>query len=168
MQIRQRRPNVQTDYDPHVNFAQYHTFAFQRGRIVSRLGTNDTDNTLLDNRIRSAVESDLPAKGLQPVAQNPDLVVAYIAGAQNRQQIEDLGPTPYAGPFFPGSFGFRRAGAWWGPGYDQFYVHDYTEGTLILDFVDPHTQQLVWRAYVSGEVRPRRTRGSSTRPWRQR
>ena len=57
-------PNVQTDYDPHVNFAQYHTFAFQRGRIVSRLGTNDTDNTLLDNRIRTAVESDLPVKNL--------------------------------------------------------------------------------------------------------
>ena len=145
-------PQVQTDYDKSVNFTQYHTFAFQPGRIVSRLGTRDVDNTLVGNRIRDAVLTQLPARGLQPVTQNPDLVVTYIAGAQNRQQVEDLGPSPYDSPFFGGPFFLRHDAAWWGPGYDQFYVRNYTEGTLILDMIDPRTRQLVWRAYVTGEV----------------
>jgi hypothetical protein len=143
--------NVKTDYDKNVNFAQYHTFTFQRGRIINRLGVQDTNNTLVDGRIRDAVVNQLSAKGLQLNTQSPDLVVTYIAGAKNKQEIESLGPTPYDSPFFGGPFGFRRD-AFWGAGYDQFYVHDYTQGTLILDFIDPHTRQLVWRAYVAGPV----------------
>jgi hypothetical protein len=143
--------NVKTDYDKNVNFAQYHTFAFQRGRIINRLGVTDTDNTLVDGRIHDAVVDQLSAKGLTLNTQSPDLVVTYVAGAKNKREIEDLGPTPYDSPFFGGPFGFRHDGLF-GPGYGQFYVNDYTQGTLILDFIDPHTKQLVWRAYVSGPV----------------
>ncbi len=144
-------PNVKTDYDKNTNFAQYHTFAFQRGRIINRLGVTDANNTLVDGRIRDAVVNQLSAKGLQINTQSPDLVVTYVAGARNRQEIENLGPTPYDSPFFGGPFGFERRG-FYGAGYDQFYVNNYTQGTLILDFIDPHTKQLVWRAYVSGPV----------------
>ena len=144
-------PTVKTDYDTHVNFAQYHTFAFQKGRLVSRLGTPDPNNTLVDGRIRDAVVSQISAKGLQLNTQNPDLVATYIAGARNKQEIEDLGPDPYASPYFGGPFAFRH-NDWWGRGYDQFYVNTYTQGTLILDLIDPKTKQLVWRAYVTGEI----------------
>ena len=144
-------PNVKTDYDKNVNFAQYHTFAFQPGRLVSRLGTPDTNNTLVAGRIQNAVVNQLTAKGLQPVTQNPDLVATYVAGARTRQEVEDLGPTPYASPYFGGPFAFRRD-AFFGPGFDQFYTNTYTQGTLILDLIDPRTKQLVWRAYVSGPV----------------
>ena len=143
--------NVKTDYDKTVNFAQYHTFALQPGRIVSRLGVADPNNTLVAGRIRDAVVNQLSAQGLRLDTQNPDLVVTYIAGARNKQEIENLGPTPYSSPYFGGPFGFRRDG-FFGPDYDQFYVKDYTQGTLILDLIDPHTKQLVWRAYVSGKL----------------
>lgn len=143
--------NVKTDYDKNVNFAQYHTFAFQRGRIINRLGVTDTDNTLVDGRIHDAVVDQLTAKGLTLNTQSPDLVVTYVAGAKSKQEIENLGPTPYDSPFFGGPFGFYRGG-FYGQDFDQFYVNDYTQGTLILDFIDPHTKQLVWRAYVSGPV----------------
>lgn len=144
-------PTVKTDYDKNVNFAQYHTFAFERGRIVTRFGTPDPNNTLVDGRIHDAVVNQLSAKGLQLNTQSPDLVATYIAGARTKQEIEDLGPEPYASPYFGGPFGFRHDG-FWGEGYDQFYVRNYTQGTLILDLIDPHTKQLVWRAYVSGPV----------------
>ena len=145
-------PKVTTDYAPNTNFAQYHTYAFQPGRIMTRFGANDTNNTLLNNRIQSAVAAALPQEGLTPTTQNPDLVVTYIAGAQNKQQIEDLGPQVYDGPYFGQGFFFHPAGAWWNPGYDRYYVDNYTQGTLILDFVDPRTKQLVWRAYVSNKI----------------
>ncbi len=144
-------PNVKTDYDKNVNFAQFHTFAFQRGRIINRLGVTDSDNTLVDGRIHDAVVDQLSAKGLTLNQQSPDLVVTYVAGARTKREVEDLGPTPYDSPFFGGPFAFRRD-AFFEPGFDEFYVNTYTQGTLILDFIDPHTKQLVWRAYVSGPV----------------
>ncbi len=143
--------SVKTDYDKNVNFAQYHTFAFQPGRIVSRLGTPDPNNTLVAGRIQNAVVNQLTAKGLQPVTQNPDLVATYVAGAKTKQDIESMGPDPYNSPYFGGPFGFDR-GAYFGAGYNQFYTNTYTQGTLILDLIDPRTKKLVWRAYVSGPV----------------
>ena len=144
-------PTVKTDYDKTVNFAQYHTFAFEKGRIVTRLGTPDTNNTLAGDRLQEAIVSQLSAKGLQSVTQNPDLVVTYVAGARTRQEVESLGPTPYASPYFGGPFRFDR-GAYFGTGYNQFYTNTYTEGTLILDLIDTRTKHLVWRAYVTGPV----------------
>ncbi len=145
-------PKVTTDYAPNTNFAQYHTYAFQPGRIMTKFGANDPNNTLLNNRIQAAVASALPEKGLNPTTQNPDLVITYIAGAQNKQQIEDLGPQVYDGAYFGRGFFFRPEGAWWDNGFDRYYVNSYTQGTLILDFVDPRTKQLVWRAYVSSRI----------------
>lgn len=144
-------PTVRTDYDKHVNFAQFHTFAFQKGRIVTRLGTPDSNNTLVDGRIRDAVVNQLSAKGLRLSTQSPDLVATYVAGARSKQEIQDLGPTPYSGDYFGGPFGFERGG-FYGAGFDQFYVNNYTQGTLILDLIDPHTKKLVWRAYVTQAI----------------
>lgn len=145
-------PKVTTDFAPNTHFAQYHTYAFQPGRIMTKFGANDPNNTLLNNRIQDAVAAALPEKGLTPTTQNPDLVVTYIAGAQNKQEIEDLGPQVYDGPYFGSGFSFRPGGAWWNSGFDRYYVNSYTQGTLILDFVDPRTKQLVWRAYVSNKI----------------
>ena len=145
-------PKVTTDYAPNTNFAQYHTYAFQPGRIMTKFGANDPNNTLLNNRIQAAVDASLPAKGLTSTTQNPDLVVTYIAGAQNKQEIESMGPQVYDGPYFGRGFLFRPYGAWWDQGFDNYYVNSYTQGTLILDFVDPRTKQLVWRAYVSSKI----------------
>jgi hypothetical protein len=46
--------------------------------------------------------------------------------------------------------GFHRAGWGWGfpAGYDVWAV-PYTESTVIVDVIDAHTNQLVWRGYDS-------------------
>ena len=144
-------PTVKTDYDKSANFAQYHTFAFQKGRIVTRLGTTDPNNTLVADRIQAAVVDQFQQKGLSETTQNPDLVATYVAGAKTKQEIENLGPQPYYSSYFGGPFGFERGG-YYGAGYNQFYTNTYTEGTLILDLMDTHTKKLVWRAYVTGPV----------------
>ena len=144
-------PTVKIDYDKSANFAQYHTFAFQKGRIVTRLGTTDPNNTLVADRIQAAVVDQFQQKGLSETTQNPDLVATYVAGAKTKQEIENLGPQPYFSPYFGGPFGFERGG-YYGAGYNQFYTNIYTEGTLILDLMDTRTKKLVWRAYVTGPV----------------
>jgi hypothetical protein len=147
---------VSTDYDRSVDFSQYHTFAFQPGRVLLH-GRTDVDSAALDIRIRNAVTEQLEQKGLQPASvpvQTPDIVITYVAGAQRREEIEKTGPELVPFGFPQGWYGntYYGRGGWWGPGYDEFWVRQYTEDTLILDLIDAHKHQLIWRAYAAGEI----------------
>ena len=150
-------PDIKTDYDSKVYFSAYKTFAFQTGRIILPSDiTPDSNNTLIDDRIRNAVTAQMTAKGLQPDPTNPDLVVTYVAGAKNKLEVEKqiAAPPPpgwaAGGWYQPGYYG---PNGWWDPGYNAYFTRNYTEGTLIVDLIDPKAKKLIWRAYVTGEVR---------------
>jgi hypothetical protein len=148
-------PDIKTDYDTKADFSKYKTYAFQSGRIILPENIPDTNNTLIDNRIRNAVAAQMEAKGIKQDPTNPDLVVTYVAGAKNKQEVERqiAAPPPpgwaAGGWYQPGYYG---PGGWWDPGYNAYFTRKYTEGTLIVDLVDPKAKELVWRAYVTGEV----------------
>jgi hypothetical protein len=48
-------------------------------------------------------------------------------------------------------YGYRVGG--WG-GWPQTYAYDYTEGTLLIDVIDPATMTLLWRGTGTGVVDP--------------
>jgi len=60
----------------------------------------------------------------------------------------DMGFVDYGFPFHRP---FARS--WWGwpRGYDAWAV-PYTESTVIVDVIDAHTNQLVWRGYDTGTL----------------
>jgi len=136
-------PKVKTDFDRSADFSRYHTFTTVPGRIVSSMGVMDVNNTLLSNRVNEGVTTQLINKGLAIDKTNPDLIVTFLAGAQNKTDIESAPVGPYGG--------YRGAG-WWGGGYDQFWTRNYKEGTLIIDLIDTKEKNLVWRAYCVGEL----------------
>jgi hypothetical protein len=120
---------VRTDSDPRVNLAQYDTFALRRGQVLVN-GVADNRDTLVRDRVESALGQELQQKGLEPSAQNPDLIATYTAGARSVAEFEDdWDGVVYGGP----------RGAW---------VDEYTRGTLLIDLIDPKTNKLVWRAIV--------------------
>ena len=49
-------------------------------------------------------------------------------------------------------------GPYWGPWGESVDVHQYTEATLIIDFIDYDTKNIMWRGTaqkaLSGEVNP--------------
>ncbi|HZM28775.1 MAG TPA: DUF4136 domain-containing protein, partial [Gemmatimonadales bacterium] len=62
---------VSADYSPSVGFSQYRTFA-----IVSR--PDSASHQLLDDRVRSAIEAQLPTKGLTETDRgSADLYIGY-------------------------------------------------------------------------------------------
>lgn len=129
--------SVTTDYDQEVDFARYKTFDWikQKPKIPPR---RRIDATLLDKRIKDAVEAELSFKGYKRVGKGePDFLVAYHIGAQNKVDVSTYG------------YRYGPRGRWVGR---QVEVHRYKEGTLILDFVDPATKQLVWRGTAVGAV----------------
>lgn len=128
--------DVKTDYDHGVDFSRYHTFAYHSGKGMGQ--GRMINNSIVADRIHSAVEEDLASKGLHLSQSNPDLYVSYFLGAKDEQNVTDGFP-----------YGIGRWG--WGM-WNDVMVTNYTEGTLVLDFIDAHTNKLVWRAYIQKAV----------------
>jgi Domain of unknown function (DUF4136) len=120
------------DYDSHVDFASYHTYAFKDvhpGRAA-----------ILDHRIKSAVAATFAAKGLREDAANPDLwVVTHARVVYEPSPVTWEIGWGWGWPWGPG-IGIGRANA---------YVERIPVGTLIVDLVDVRAKELVWRGKAS-------------------
>jgi len=135
---------VAIDYDRTADFARYHTFQIVGGHLVQE-GVADDSNTLVKDRIESALRATLQSKGLQEGGAGADLDVGCFAGARTRTEIEAMpGYGPGFGPFW--------TGGWWDPAFNDWWTRTYNEGTLVIDLVDAHTKRLVWRAYAQAEI----------------
>jgi hypothetical protein len=123
---------VKTDYDRTANFERYRTFAW---KMPERLPANGiVNNSLVANRIQEAIDRDLSSKGVQEVKNNPDLYVIYHIGARSQKDLQ----------YFPG---WRRGRFGWYGG--DVYVNRYVKESVVIDLVDSHTNQLVWRAFLT-------------------
>ena len=116
------------------------TFQFKEQHRVSRdpLANND----IWKNDVRQALRSDLTTHGMVEATNGkPDFYVAFYVGLKDRYDLN------YVGYGLPGFHRGFRAGWWgWPRGYDVWAV-PYTESTVIVDVIDAHTNQLVWRGY---------------------
>ncbi|HEY9004894.1 DUF4136 domain-containing protein [Ohtaekwangia sp.] len=140
---------VHVDFDKHIDFKKYKTFKFESGKVIRKLGVTDTDNRFMDANVKEAVTRDLEAKGLTPSDTHPDLIITYLAGAREKQEVQNYISNP--GFFYP-YYRFYGLGGWWGPQWNNFWVSRYEEGTLIIDILDARTDQLVWRSYAVAQI----------------
>lgn len=130
---------VHVDYDHAANFGAYHTFAWRPSHAAAK-ANGIVDNTLLEQRLERAVDAQLAGKGFTEVKSGPDVYFEYHAGARDRVERH-----VFPGAWGPG-WGWRRGPYYWG-GADVVNSR-YTEGTIVIDMVDAHTNQLLWRAYA--------------------
>ncbi len=139
--------SVNTQFDPAAPYASYKTYAWNpRGP-----GPDEAPpirNPMIQQQVKSIVDREMAKKGftaVQPDA-NPDLVITLHGWAQSRIEVSSYGyaygtgymhgPYPYAYPTYVG-------------GTD---VQSYTDGTLLIDFVDGKTMKLVWRGTASDSL----------------
>src|SRR5262245_33395687 len=100
------------------------------------------DNDIIRDRIRSAINANLGAKGYQLVSDpaSAQLVVAYYVGLQPKT---DYRVDSYGGGFYGYGYGWGMYGA---PSNIDVRAINYVDGTLILDLKDRASGQLAWRA----------------------
>src|SRR6266699_3400449 len=122
---------VKTDYDHNVNFGQYTTYSWEKVR---------TKDPLLVNRIKSAVNSTLAAKGWTEVPSGGDVEVFAIETTKEQQTLDT---------FYNGFGGGRRWGGFGGFGDATTIVDTYQVGTLVIDPFDAKTENLIWRSSSS-------------------
>ncbi len=125
--------SVQSDFDRTFQFSNLKTFSF----AVQRRGATDplSADTLNDGRIRTGLESQLIANGFHMETDKADFVIAYYVKTKNKLSVQDYGYGP------PRWFGGR-----------DIRVNQDTEGTLMVDFIDARTNQVVWRGRAVGTL----------------
>ena len=139
------------DADPKANFSGLKTYDWLDEPQKPTGDPRIDDNTILRNRVHTAVDAALSARGFRKVSGDPDFLVAYHVSLDRQQSVQTL--NSYYG-YSPGwGYGY---GASYRPGYwagsPETYVYEYEEGTLILDVVDPKSKELMWRGSAQDEV----------------
>jgi hypothetical protein len=121
---------VTVEFDKAAAFSDYKTFAIRDGQLNSK--NPSLNSPLVKKQIEADIEHDLAAKGLKRVTGPADLNVRYTFGSARKTEVET----------YPAG--------WYGMGTRAVRV-PYAEGTLVIDFRDPTTRSLVWRAIASEE-----------------
>lgn len=130
--------NVGYDFDRSANFSRYHTYAWA-SPVQETTGDRRVDNSLLDKRIRTAIEGELRHKGYAPSSHpSSDFVVAYHAGMKDL--LKGASTQNYIGDRAHGTFTTISD------------IQPYHEGTLTIDIVDAKSHQLVWQASAKADV----------------
>ena len=123
--------SVNYDYDQDANWAKYRTYGWME---TPERDTNPAaplgDSGLLKQRIQNSINLVMADRRIS-TSNDPDLLVIYHLGSQEKIQVTD--------------WGYRYSDYYWGYGGRQIDVYQFNEGSLVIDLIDAETQNLVWR-----------------------
>jgi hypothetical protein len=119
--------NVKNDFIKDVKHTRFETFDWMSRpqAIVVDSAMPPENRKLLEQKLKKAVNAQLADRGMQQDSESPKLLIAYHVGAKAEPNTKEWG------------YGHR-------PGSD-ITVRQYSDGTIILDFVDGRTRELLWR-----------------------
>ena len=127
---------VSAERDPNADLLAYRSYAWLAAPPKDPQFSNATAD-LLDWRVRTAVDTEMRARGYTRVApEAPDLWARY------RIQIRETNVESFQDYYW-----YRLGGGSESP--QDTFVFGYEEATLIVELLDAQTQQLVWRASVA-------------------
>lgn len=134
---------VATDYNTKHDFSSLNTYAWLEPKqklIIDPL----VDNDLMTQRIRSAIDQQMAAKGITLVSAdtNADILVSFHVSSKEKLTVSNyhsaFGYYPYYGYPYPAGYGY-------GFGGQNVDIRQYTAGSFIVDIVDPSSRLLLWR-----------------------
>jgi hypothetical protein len=153
-------PKPTVDHKPNYNFMQVKKIAFYKDS-----GEVSGDNPLVlsdmqRNRIDDALALALSNKGFQVVdnASQADLLLSWHLATQHKTDVRTYqSPSMGYGASY-GRYGrYNRYSAYncWScaPTRTEVSVQNYTQGTFIVDMIDPKLHQSVWRGVTQSRLR---------------
>ena len=122
--------DIRTDYDHHVNFSQYHTYAWGSNN------KNAIQNSILAQVAQQDIENAMSQKGLQKVdeSQNPDLILTASGGEHESTSYN--------------AWGMRGIGGGMGGISPQ---QNYAT-TMVVSLYDLKQKELVWRGIAENSL----------------
>ncbi|MEA3372701.1 MAG: DUF4136 domain-containing protein [Campylobacterota bacterium] len=131
--------NVETDFNPEFSFNSLKTYA-----VIHKNKTGD--DTLANDRIIEAINSDLRSKGYRTVSrEEADYLVLFHTDVRNKTRID----TDYQHVgMYPYRYGYRSAMM-----VPTTRTYTYDEGKLIIDFVEPAENKIFWRGIATDRLK---------------
>ena len=149
-------PEPVVDFAPDYDFAQSKTFGFYAlsGEVT---GNNPTELTDFQrDRIDAALKSALEAKGFTFVdkTSDADLLLSWHLNLMDKTDVKT-----YNSPSYGASVGYSR--------YNRYAMYncyncmnqtdvrvsEYTQGTFIIDMIDPDENASVWRSVTQSKLK---------------
>jgi hypothetical protein len=103
------------------------------GRTVTGADDPMINNSIANRAIRERIERAFLTRGYLITERHPDFVVAFYATAEQKL---DVTLWDYGYPFHP---------RWRGYPWPTQMTTEYTQGSVIVDVIDPYTRDLLWR-----------------------
>lgn len=127
-------PKINVDYDTNHNFEAISSY-----RIVNK---QRSSNDLVNDRIISAIKNAMAQRGIaQAKGDDVDILIDFMVVSKDKTRV-----TSYNSGY--GYYG----GGYYGNSID---VRQYTEGSLILDLVDPKVNKTIWRGVGTATIEAR-------------
>jgi hypothetical protein len=124
---------VSSHVDRSLDFAQYRTFDWGPSDALPTGDPRLDGDPFFRDHVQGAVERGLAARRLELVASGtPDLLIHYHASSSQRIDVNRTDQT----------YGYSGAA---GSPPD---IISYEAGTIVVDFIDPRTNRLVWRGWA--------------------
>jgi hypothetical protein len=129
---------VNYDYDKEADFSSLKQYDWLESSQVIR------EDTLLEKRIKNAINKNLHSKGFILSTEKPDFLIALQGARELKRDVVDFGNTSH------GRY----------TGYDRYWqdhhveVFEYEMGTVIIDFISTATKELIWRGTGTGIIEP--------------
>lgn len=138
---------VSSDYDQSSDFAALSSFNWVALGVTGSV--DQAPNAIMDARIRNSISNQLTVQGFRSDENNSDFLVNYHVITQDKVDIDVYNTYGGYGPSWRwyGGYGYRGM-----PGYARVDTREYTQGTLIIDVIDPTTIQLIWRGMGSKKL----------------
>lgn len=128
---------IRTDYQPGTDFSTLKSYAWLPD-IQQETGNPALDSSLLNNRIRKALEQNMAAIGFRRA--NPgqaDVYLTYFVTLESRIVSFPATFTSYRGYHRGRSYGYAY-------GYGS-EIQEYQYNTLYIDLISPASKQIIWR-----------------------
>ncbi len=145
-------PKPTVDYKSDYNFGTVKTIAFydKSGQVAGENPLQLSD--MQRDRIDEALSYALKNRGFQMVndANEADLLVSWALVTQQMIDVQTWG-TPGWGGFYNG-YNVYSGYNCWNCGTD-ISVRNYTQGTFIVDMIDPKLHKSVWRGVTESRLK---------------
>ncbi len=137
-------PTATTDFDPGFDFSGVHKIAIQP--IHRTVASQSVLSDMQIGRVNGSLTAELERRGFQVVANNSDadMFLAWHLVTQERTDVRTYN-----------TMSARYTTCWHcGPmTTTDVRVTQYTQGTLIVDLIDPVRLQSVWRSVIQSRLR---------------
>ena len=150
-------PEPTIDFKSDYNFRQIKTLAFM---AQSGTASGDSPRALISDmeveRINNGIRYAMKNKGLTVIddPNKADALIHWHLVAQEKTDIRTYNTGPTYGAYYGGYRGYNRAAFYncWNCGTDV-RVRQFTQGTFIVDIVDPKLQQSVFRSVIETRLK---------------